>query len=306
MPLDYERAAIAVGSLARQLNRSLEETAAGIILINNNNAATLIRQQTLERGYDTRNFVIYAFGGAGPLHAFGIGPELGINEIRIPLGNGASTLSAYGIASSPIVQFFERETRNRAPFDLTDLQNTIETAEQAALEGMEASGLDPTLSILERVALMRYAEQRMHSLDIPIPSGEMTEAIASGLHQAFDQEYARQYGQAARVLHQTAEIFAVRVRATQSLGFACVDSTRPATVPDPQLVQRARLQNRMVFWPTRMNKVDTAIYDGRMLPMGASLDGPLIIELPHTSVVVDQGQNVEKDSLGSLTIRIRQ
>jgi N-methylhydantoinase A len=306
MPLDRARAFDAVGALARQLKRGIEETAAGIIRINNNNAATLIRQQTLERGYDTRNFVIYAFGGAGPLHAFGFGPELGVTEIRVPLGNGASTLSAYGIASSPIVQYFERETRNRAPFNIADLSRTIEFAERAAIEGLVASDLDPSDGILERVALMRYAEQRMHSLDIPIPSGEITSAIVEDLHHAFDKEYARQYGQAARVLRQTAEIFAVRIRAIQSLGFAKISSAGSDVAPDPEAVKRARLLDRMVYWPTSMKQITTMIYDGNLLPIGATLRGPLIIELPHTSAVVDVGQRVSKDSLGSLTIRAEQ
>jgi N-methylhydantoinase A len=304
MPLDRDRAVAAVERLAKQLGTGVEETAAGIIRINNNNAATLIRQQTLERGYDTRSFTIYAFGGAGPLHAFGFGPELGVSEVLVPLGNGASTLSAYGIASSPIVQFFERETEVPAPFDTDLLGRVVRSAEDAARDGVTSAGLDLADTTLERVALMRYAEQRMHSLALTLPPGEITRAAADDLHRRFGEEYARQYGEAARVLRQTAEVFAVRIRATQPLEFARLDPA-VATEPDPAEVASARVAGQQVYWPTAMRYLDTAVYDGARLPVGASLAGPLIVELPHTSVVVDSGQRVRKDALGGLSLSLR-
>ena len=70
-------------------------------------SATLIRQRTLEQGLDPRDFVIYAYGGAGPLHAWGFSAELGAGEVVIPLGNGAATLSAFGIAAGDLVQHHE-------------------------------------------------------------------------------------------------------------------------------------------------------------------------------------------------------
>jgi N-methylhydantoinase A len=304
MPLDRDRAVAVIERLAKQLGTGLEETAAGIIRINNNNAATLIRQQTLERGYDTRDFTIYAFGGAGPLHACGFGPELGVSEVLVPLGNGASTLSAYGIASSPIVQFFERETEVPAPFDTDLLGRVVRSAEDAARDGVASAGLALEHTQLERVALMRYAEQRMHSLALTIPAGETTRAVADDLHRRFGEEYARQYGEAARVLRQTAEVFAVRIRATQPLEFARLDPVAGAP-PDPGEVANARTVTQPVYWPTAMRYLDTAVYDGARLPVAATLEGPLIVELPHTSVVVDSGQRVRKDALGGLSISLR-
>jgi N-methylhydantoinase A len=115
MPLDEDAARAAVGRLAGQLGLGLEETAAGIVTVNNLRAATLIRQQTLERGLDPRDFVLYSYGGAGPVHAFGYAAEIGVREVLIPLGNGASTLSAYGIAAGDVTRFTEVETALRAP-----------------------------------------------------------------------------------------------------------------------------------------------------------------------------------------------
>ncbi|MGV0833985.1 hydantoinase/oxoprolinase family protein [Mycolicibacterium thermoresistibile] len=304
MRLNRDRAVAAVEKLAKQLGTGLEEAAAGIIQINNNNAATLIRQQTLERGYDTRDFVIYAFGGAGPLHAYGIGPELGVQEVLIPLGNGASTLSAYGIASSPITQFFEREVAIRAPFDADELRRALTQAEEEARAATTQSGADADEMTYERIVLMRYTEQRMHSLAIGVPPGEITGDAAAALLESFDSEYARQYGEAARVLRQTAEVFAVRIRAVQPLRFAELDPG--ASDPDPgvEAAAGARLEDREVFWPTEMKYLTTAVYDGERLPIGVTLEGPVIIELPHTGTAVARGQRVRKDRLGSLRMSL--
>ncbi|HJZ27684.1 MAG TPA: hydantoinase/oxoprolinase family protein, partial [Streptosporangiaceae bacterium] len=125
MPLDVNAARAAVGRLAGALGLGLEETAAGIVNVNNLHAATAIRQQTLERGLDPRDFVLYSYGGAGPVHAFGYAGEIGIAEVVIPLGNGASTLSAYGIAAGDVARFVEMETAQRAPFDEGALSSAV-------------------------------------------------------------------------------------------------------------------------------------------------------------------------------------
>ena len=118
MPLDRDAAVRAMENLGRQVGLSAEEAAAGILKINNAKAAELIRQQTVIRGYDPRDFMLFAYGGAGPLHAFAYASELGVKGVVIPLGNGASTLSAYGSASSNLVRFFEKEQLFRYPFPL--------------------------------------------------------------------------------------------------------------------------------------------------------------------------------------------
>jgi len=72
---------------------------------------------TIQRGHDPRDYVLYAYGGAGPVHAFGYAAESGVREVIIPLGNGASTLSAYGIASGDVVLYKELERGLLAPFE---------------------------------------------------------------------------------------------------------------------------------------------------------------------------------------------
>src|SRR5947209_7832083 len=168
MPLDRDAAVAAVGRLAARLDLTVEETAAGILRVNNMRAATVIRQQTVERGHDPRDFVLYAFGGAGPVHAFGYAAESGVREVVIPLGNGASTLSAYGIASGDVVLYRELERSLLAPFDGPALAAAVAELRDAALADLAATGLAGDAHV-EIDALMRYREQLMHSLEIPLP-----------------------------------------------------------------------------------------------------------------------------------------
>jgi N-methylhydantoinase A len=135
MQLDRAAAERAVGRVAEQLGLSLEATAAGIVHINNYSAATLIRQRTIEQGLDPRDFVLYAFGGAGPVHAYGYADELGVSEVIIPLGNGASTLSAFGIAASDVVRSFEKDFHMRAPFAADKLAHSGARAGGARRDG---------------------------------------------------------------------------------------------------------------------------------------------------------------------------
>src|SRR5262249_22019074 len=160
----------------------------GIVNVNNLRAATLIRQQTLERGLDPRDFVLYSYGGAGPVHAFGYAAEIGVREVLIPLGNGASTLSAYGIATGEVARVVEVQTALRAPFDdaalLRAVTDTVARAERAMVDvgAVERPRIDVW-------ALMRFEEQLMHALEVPVDMAGGAGA-AGRLVERFVHEYA--------------------------------------------------------------------------------------------------------------------
>lgn len=284
MPLDENAARAAVGRLAGQLGLGLEETAAGIVTVNNLRAATLIRQQTLERGLDPRDFVLYSYGGAGPVHAFGYAAEIGVREVLIPLGNGASTLSAYGIAAGDVTRFTEVETALRAPFEDAALASEIARAVSRAREAMVAAGAEdePRIDVW---ALMRYQEQLMHSLEVLIdPADTSAERLAS----RFTDEYARRYGPSAASAFQAAEVFALRVRARVPAALGAVTAVRPSGPGTPG-------QTAQVFWPDAGQRLGTAVYDGDRLADGAEISGPALVELSHTTIAVPRGASLTAD-----------
>lgn len=294
MPLDESASRAVVGRLAESLGLGLEETAAGIINLNNLRAATVIRQQTLERGLDPRDFVLYAYGGAGPVHTFGYSAEIGIREVLIPLGNGASTLSAYGIAAGDVTRFVEVETRLRAPFDDAALSRELTGAMERARQAMLAAGIAEE-PVIDAWALMRYQEQLMHSLEVPIALDDSggAEGLASQLAGQFTQEYARRYGASAASAFQAAEIFALRVRARVPAATGELGGTGPAgsAAASPGTAAVAGLTVQ-VYWPDAGERLATTVYDGTQLTDGSSLTGPALVELPHTTIAVPRGASL--------------
>jgi N-methylhydantoinase A len=283
MRLDADAARAAVQRVAEPLELSVEEAAAGILRVNNHAAATLIRQRTLEQGLDPRDFVVYAYGGAGPLHAWGYAAELGARQVVIPLGNGASTLSAYGIAAGDLVQHHEVECRARSPISAEELGAAVTRAEDAARAAMSDDRAE-----LTRVALMRYAEQLLQSVPVPIGPGAITEETCAQLLKDFDAEYERQFGAFAKALFAAVEVFAVRVEARVPAEVRDARADAPSEPAQPT-------GTRQVHWPDT-GPAGTPIYDGATLAAGQAIDGPAVIELAYTTVPIARGQRLTRDA----------
>src|SRR5579885_812937 len=116
--LDVLAARRGIERLAGALGLSLENTAAGICRIVDSRMAGEIRRLTLFRGYDPRDFVVFAFGGGGPTHAAMYARELGVKKVAIPLGNAAAAWSALGTFVGGMVHLYERNLYLREPLDV--------------------------------------------------------------------------------------------------------------------------------------------------------------------------------------------
>ncbi|MFF4591450.1 hydantoinase/oxoprolinase family protein [Amycolatopsis sp. NPDC001319] len=289
MPLDRDAAVGAVGRLAEQLGLSLEETAAGILEINNMRAATVIRQQTLERGHDPRDYVLYAYGGAGPVHAFGYAAESGVREVVIPLGNGASTLSAYGIASGDVVLYKELERGVLAPFDgeqADALAAGVAEVEAAARADLAAAGFGDDV-VVEIDALMRFREQLMHSLEIPVTLPSDGKRLLAD----FDAEYVRRYGSGGTAMFQTVEVFAFRARASVAAGIP---------IPAPHSEPAAPVEHADVYWPGR-GWTSTEVHRGSVT---GTVSGPALVELAHTTIAVPPGASLSTGTRNELRLQL--
>ncbi len=302
MKLDREAAREAIGNLGRQVGLSPEETAAGILRINNTKAAELIRQQTIARGFDPRDFVVFAYGGAGPLHAFDFARELGVAGVVIPLGNGASTLSAYGCATSNMVRFIEREQLFFYPFPLEELNRLLSSMEEEAVRSMAEMGQTSEEIALERFALLRYSGQWLHHLPVKLPGGllgpEQIEQVVDSFKETYDSLYGRGAGQIAQGL----ELFAVRIRATAALH---LPERKPDAEPVAAIDGRACRGSRTIFWPDQMAEVKSRIFDGRRLRFDNRIAGPAVVELPFTSIPVAIGQTLTVDAFGNLLLHFK-
>jgi N-methylhydantoinase A len=248
-------------------------------------AATVIRQQTVERGHDPRDFALYAYGGAGPVHAFGYAAESGVREVVIPLGGGASTLSAYGIASGDVMLHRELDRSLLAPFDGPALATAVAGVRDAALADLAATGVTGDAHV-EIDALMRYREQLMHSLEIPVPPT----ADGGTLLADFDKEYVRRYGDGGTALFQAVEVFALRARVSVPAGIP---------VARPELSAATEPTRTDVYWPGH-GRTGTDVYRGTPEDM---ITGPALVELAHTTVAVPHGATLTPGPLGELRLK---
>jgi N-methylhydantoinase A len=193
MPVDADRAASAVDRIARRLKLDLAAAAAGILRVANSNMERAIRVVSVERGYDSREFALVAFGGCGGLHACEIAEQLGIRSVIVPQYAGA--LSALGMLMADAVRDYAAGVLGR-----DNIEAIFKALEKRARRESPAANL-------ERSADLRYCGQ---SYELNVPWTTATRAYA-----AFHREHARIYGYS--LPQRDVEVVTIRVRARATL-----------------------------------------------------------------------------------------
>jgi len=299
-PLDKDLARDAIRTrIAEPLGLSVEDAAAAIYAVQNAQTGDLLRKTVVEAGHDPRDFVLYAFGGAGPAHCAAYAREVGVKEVIVPLGQVASAFSAYGLASSNIVLAAELSDPAAMPLDPARAERNFAQLESQVLEQLNRQGLTFTGVEIEREIDMRYTMQ-LAEVATAVPSGSLD---AAGIHAAsdlFEQRYAELYGKDSGFREAGIQAITYRVRATGLLPFSpTLPEVKSADSADPT---PAHIGTRKVCLDGRIGYVDTDVYDYSKLLAGHVLHGPAIIEVPTTTVVVPHDTTGTVDRLGNLTI----
>ncbi len=300
MTLDKAGALRAVREkIARPLGMSEIEAASGIYRIANSHMSDLIRRATVERGHDPRRFMLFAYGGAGPMHASRYARELGIAEVVVPLT--ASVHGATGLISSDVEYDYGRSDHLRFPADLSRINGNFQKLIEQAAQDLKAAGFEPRNTMVQRSLDMRYGYQ-VHELNVPIPPGteDLTENAIEELCARFDELYERAYGQGSAYREAGREIISFRVSATGRL-------QRPN-------IKRYPLSNhqkggglrgkREVYFQERGDFVSTEIYDFERMQPGAEIAGPAIIETPVTTIVVNPKDRARLDEYRNVRIQL--
>ena len=141
LALDREAAERAMASVAEALGMDVVEAAAGAARIVEYQMADLMRQMTVEQGLDPRDFVVYAYGGAGAAHAVVFARELGCTEVVVPLGDLASTWSALGVMSSDVLHVYEHAELVTSPFDAGRIGEIYAELEERARDAARRRGV---------------------------------------------------------------------------------------------------------------------------------------------------------------------
>ena len=154
---------------------------------------------------------------------------------------------------------------------------------------------------IERYGLMRYSGQWLHSLLVHLPPGELTSEALAGVVDDFRAMYDSLYGHGAGVVSQGVELVTTRIHAVVRLHRPSQAVEKESTKP---VAAAARLGTREIFWPDRMQRLESEVFDGREIRHGNRIAGPAVVELPYTTVAVGVGQALECDAFGNFLLRL--
>ncbi len=291
LALDRGRAEDAIGRrvAAPLFGGDVLAAADGIRRVTEAQMADLIRKATIERGHDPRDFVLMAYGGAGPVHCCAYAEEAGIDRIVVPYA--ATVHSALSAAVAEI-----RHTRRLSapmilPGDPAPVAAAFARIEADAVAMLGRQGIAPTQVRLERWAEMRYRRQ-MHVVRVTAPAGEVTAEILRRLADEFEARYARLYGASANYREAGIELVTFGVDAV-------------AKTPQPELTPlalespdsgHARKGERAVCWSRAAGSAPSLVLDGERLRPGNRFAGAAIVEYVGTTLVVPPGWAAEVDA----------
>ena len=295
--LNLERARHGIAALAARLpgSMSVEKLASGIIEIANWNQANAIRQMTIQRGIDPRDFALLSFGGAGPAQSTAVMELLAMKACIVPPNPG--NLSAFGLlAVDWRTDHIITKVMHEDAIDLADVAARYATLERDAIATLERDGIEASRIRLVREADIRYAGQSME-VRVTAPSGAVDASFLSGLIGAFHAAHRRTFGY-DYAGQQKIELVNLCVS-----GFGLIE--RPQM---PRLAGRAGKPvpkaSRGVYFGSEFQ--DTPIFDRASLPPASQISGPAVIEEFGSTTVVFPGQSVEVDPHGILVIRLSQ
>ena len=298
MALDVEGARRAIDArIAGPLGISVEEAAWGIHQIANEQMANAARVHALERGKDPHRFPLFAFGGAGPVHAYRIARALGAPALLAPLGAGV--ISTVGFLSAPLAFDFVRSWRGQlGALDWAHANTLLGEMEAEGAALLEESGVPAGAVHYRREADMRYVGQG-HQIRVPLPDGALNEAQVPLLQAAFEAVYRELYERLGPPV--PVEIMNWRV-------------TAAGPEPDLQLAVRADNAStnaadavkgaRPAYFPEAGGFTDTPIYDRYRLAPGAQFAGPAIVEERESTVIVGPGAQCSIDAQWNLVITL--
>jgi N-methylhydantoinase A len=289
-------------NIADPLGMPVEDAAAAIYAVQNAQTGDLLRKTVVEAGHDPREFILYAFGGAGPAHCAGYAAEVGVRDVVVPLGQVASAFSAFGLAASNVVLAAELSDPSAVPLDPGRVEKNLLRLETQVLEALQRQGLKFADIVIDREIDMRFTAQ-LAEIATPIPNGTPTEAGMAAVVDSFERRYAELYGEGTGFRAAGIQAITYRVRATGVFPFA-------PTLPEVAAAgsadaSEALVESRSVCLNGTLGYESTAVYDYRRLRAGHVFQGPAIVEVPTTTVVVPRGTAATVDHLGNLNLAVK-
>lgn len=285
--------------IADPLGMSVIDAAAGIYDIINGNMSDLIRKQVVRTGNIPEEFVIYAFGGSGAVHAAAYGSELGIKNVYIfPT---SAVFSAFGISAADVIHTYTTSYRYNMPVDPSVLNNRMTEIEEVLYEIMGREGIAREKVEFRRSFYMRYRRQ-LNELEVHVPYKDYNEQDISDIMDAFEKQYEEVYGEGSAYRQAGIEVISISVDAIGVSSKPNLKTYPEGAGADPS---SAHKNNREIFFPGKFHQfMDTRIYDYEKLNPDNIVEGPAIIETPITTIVVPPEKTAKMDKYRNIEITL--
>jgi len=294
MPVDAGGARRVIGErVAAPLKLSVEDAAEGIIRIANANMARAIRSVSTERGYDLGEFALYAFGGAGPLHALEVAQECGISTVIVPQEPG--TMCARGILLSDVS--FDFVKSQIALIDETGWPAIVDAfagLREQADAWLEQEGVPQPQRSCVMAIDARYVGQNFE-VQVAMPSAAADDYAA--FEAGFRDAHVREYGY--DVPDRAIEIINCRLKAVGAVPKAPLS---PAAEGADASV--ALDGERRVYHGKQHGWQMTPVYDRERLAAGVTLQGPAVVEEMSSTTVLAPTHSLRVDAYGNLIVRV--
>ena len=291
MAIHRDLAEAAIDRLAETLGMSRQDTALGIVQVACAVIVKAIRAISVERGHDPSDFALFAFGGAGPLHANDVARDLGIKRVIIPPNPGI--LCAEGLLGSDLVADLVQPSLAAFDAGAPDVLNAARVALRARAEAwFAAEAVEPEDRRAAWSVDLRYAGQNFE-LSVPFEDIDFDTARASAARRQFDTAHEHAYGFAQP--EEPVEIVGMRVKLTGVLAKPPLPNARAAAAA------AAPIGARQVAF-AKDDWRETPIYRREDLTVGHQLDGPAVIEQMDSMLLLFPDDRARTDEWGNLVI----
>ena len=301
LPLSREAALASLEPLASRLGLGVVETASGACRVVEHQMADLIRKVTVQKGYDPRDFVVFAYGGAGPVHAGIYARELGAQSVVVPLGGVCSLWSALGAASADLLHIHEWVDIQANPFDPGRVNAVFAELEGQGLAQLREDAVERAAARIVKSVDMRYKGQ-INEVEVAVPDGALDAGSARPARRRFPPPLRRPV-RAGRGLPGSAggdrHLSGAHLIGEPEAAPAGGARARRGAVPRGPGGPRGRCTG-----PRCGDFEVTPIYWGERLQAGNVVKGPAIIQVPDTTIVVHPGQAARVDPYGNVLIEL--
>lgn len=296
IPLDADGARRAIEELADQLDLTPEKCATGILEISAWHQANALRQITVKRGLDVRDFAMNTFGGSGSLLLCRLMDILDIGTVVVPLNPG--NLSAFGLLTVDVRNdYVQTMIQLHENLDVQGVAKAFDELSDRAAHALSVEGFEPAEHQFARTADLRYFGQAFE-VRVPVGDGPFTAEVAEQVAEAFHAEHRALYGYDFKG-DPDQHVEWVNLRAT---GIGPIQ--RPELTAEPLVAgaEPVAKSSRPVFFDEEAGRIDTPVYWRLDLAPGTTFTGPAIVEEFGSTVPIHPGFAVRVDEYRNLIV----